>query len=207
MSVKLVWQGDGLPRLERAMELLGSEREARAAYRSVLNARGALLRKDAVRILPRQTGLAKATISKALGRPIRASANNLAYTLTTRGGKISMKYFSPVERAGGVFAYPRHEAVFIHRGFITGGPVGARQALPLNGQVYAPNGRAAGGKSRFEGAKGNQWGRGFSKETSDVTIPEEMVRDDMAAAAERHAKALEPDILARIKSMTGKTFT
>lgn len=206
MATKLVWKGDGLDKMERAIAVLGSEEAARTAYRSVLNARGSLLRKDAVRILPRQTGLAKETISKALGRAVRASNNSLAYILTTRGGFISLKYFGPKEGNGGVTAYPRHDAKFVNSGFITGGLMGQRQALPLGDHVYAPNGKTAGKKSKYQGANGNQWGRGIDKEVSDVRIPEEMVIDDMAAAAEKHARLLEPDLQARIKKMTGNIF-
>lgn len=206
MAVKFEWTGDGLAKMERAIELLGSEKAARSEFRSAINSRGSLLRKDAVRILPRQTGLGKATISKALGKPIRASNSRLTYILTTRGGFISYKYFAPIERSRGVFAYPRSEAFFIDHGFLFGGRQGARKPLPMNGHVFAPNGRAAGKKSKWTGADGNMWGRGFSKQVSDVRIPEEMVRDDMEAAAEKHAKALEPDILDRIKKLTGNIF-
>lgn len=200
--MKMEWSGTGLEKFQKAVAALG-DKEARTAYRAVLNARGSKLRKDAVRILPGQSGLAKGTITRALGNPIRASNANLRYILTTRGGKISYKYFAPVEQAGGVTAQPRGQPKFLSGAFTQGGPIGTRRLLPLGGHVFKPNGRMAGNASKWPGARGNAWGRGFSKLRSDVTIPEEMVTGKMADAAEKHAKLLEVDIDEKLKQITG----
>lgn len=203
--MKLEWTGDGIERFQKAVEALG-DKEARSAYRAVINARGAKLRKDAVRILPQQSGLASDTITRALGKPTRASNANLRYMLTTRGGKISYKYFAPVEQGGGVTALPRNQPKFLSGAFTQGGPIGTRRILPLGGHVFRPNGRTAGNGARFPGANGNAWGRGFSKLRSDVTIPEEMVTGKMEAAAEKHGKALQTDIEDKLRFLTGLTL-
>ena len=195
MAFSLQITGDGFARFERAVEALGSEAKARSAFRKIINRQGALLRKDAVAILPGQTGLKKATIQRALGKPVRASGHALRYILTTRGGFISYKYFDARETRQGVFAKPRGVNTFLPRHFTQGGLFPNRVGLGLGGHVF----KAVGGS--------NAWGRKISKAKSDVRIPEEMVRSDMKRAYERNAKALPPAVHAEIKRLTDGAVT
>lgn len=195
MAFSLEISGDGLARFERAVEALGSEAKARGAYRKIINRQGALLRKDAVSILPEQTGLQRATIQRALGKPVRASGVSLRYILTTRGGFISYKYFNARETRQGAFARPRGINTHLPRHFLKGGLFPNRVGLKLGGHVF----KAVGG--------GKAWGRKITKVKSDVRIPEEMVRSDMQRAYERNAKHLVPAIHDEIKRLTQGAVT
>lgn len=194
MQISVQFTGDGMPRFIKAVEALGSEARARSAYRKVINAQGAILRKDAMRVLPGQVGLAKATIAKALGRSVRASNVNLRYILSTKGGFISYKYFGARETPQGVFATPRNEKVFLPKHFTMSGLFPNRQGL-FGGHVF----KAVGGS--------RAWGRKISKQVSDVRIPDEMVIGDMKQAFDRVARGIEPAMAAEIKRLTGGAVT
>ena len=192
MAFSLEISGDGLARFERAVEALGSEAKARGAYRKIINRQGALLRKDAVSILPGQVGLTKRTIRKALGDPVRASNKLLRYKIGAGGGFISYKYFGARETRQGVFARPRSQGIFLAKHFTKGGLFPNRHG-GIGGHVF----KLKPGGNAFTG-----WGRKITKVKSDVRIPDELVRGDMQRAYERNAKALEPAIDAEIKRLT-----
>jgi hypothetical protein len=186
MQIALKFTGDGLPKFERAVEALGSEAKARSAYRKVINAQGTKLRQDALRIMPDMVGLPRKTINRALGAPVRASNAALRYILTTKGGYISYKYFSPRETRQGVFAKPRNQNTFLPKNFTKGGRFPNRVDIPLGGHVFK-----------------NVGGRKIEKQRSDVRIPEEMTRGSMARAFNSASSRMLPAIEAEIKRLTG----
>jgi len=191
------WTGDGLEKFEKAVKALGSK-QARAVYRSAVNAQGALLRKDAVRILPEQSGLEKKTIQTALGKPMKAGLQRLSYKISARGGFIRMKYFKAGETKEGVIAFPRNKQVFQPNHFMMAGRFPNRKALPakFNGQVFQPKNWGATGKST--------WGRTIaSGKRSDVRIPDELTSPAMVKLADKHRDGIDAKILAGIKKLSG----
>lgn len=191
MSFSLTFTGDW-EKFQGAIKTLGTESKARGAYRKIINRQGAVLRKQAVRILPGQVGLTKKTISKALGAPVRASNANLSYKLTTRGGFISYKFFGARETPQGVFAKPRGQNVFLPNHFTKSARFPSRQPL-FGGHVF----KLKGGGNAFNG-----WGRKITKVRSDVRIPDEMVRSDMKRAYDAVARDMEPALAAEIMRLT-----
>ncbi len=139
-----------------------------------------------------QTGLTTGTIPRAI-HDHPGGAGGLSYTLATRGGNISLRYFGAHETGGGVTAYPRGRSTSYPGAFIRSGRPGNRHPSPkLNGQVYK---NIAGGK----------WGGKIKKIKSGVFIPEEMVRGAAKAVFETVvATQLEPAIASIMTIIAGR---
>lgn len=153
-----------------------------------INRIGAEIHSALIDPLKIQTGLHGSTISRAV-HDVPGDAASLSYTLVTRGGDISLKYFGAHEGGGGVTAYPRGVATHVAGAFITSGPRQARKPSPkLGGHVYR---NVAGGK----------WGGQIRKQKSGVFIPKEMVKGATRAAFERSAQAGLTPLAARVLTL------
>ena len=195
----LKFDDDNLTQFQNAIERLGNKKTAERAYRKVINKTGTRVRKEVLKTLPKQVGLKRKTISKALGKPKRAHASykgkaaSLEYILTTKGGYIGMQYFGARElRQGGVVARPRGKREFLPYAFMKGGRFPSRKALNMlgAGAVFRPNLNAT-----------NRWRRDFHSLKSDVRIPDEMVTGESKAVYEREARGFQPEVEAEIRKL------
>ncbi len=193
---------ENLEKFTEALERLGSRKEAERAYRSVINKTGTRVRKGVLATLPKQVGLKKKTITKALGKPKKAhgkyksKAASLEYVLTTKGGYIGLKHFKAREYAwGGVGATPRGKLTKYPKAFIKGGRFPNRKTLnmPGSGAVFRPNLNAT-----------NRWRRDFHSLKSDVRIPDEMVTGPSKSVYDREVKSFQPAIEAEILKRLAK---
>ncbi len=193
---------ENLERFTEAIDRLGNKKEAERAYRSVINKTGTRVRKGVLATLPKQVGLKKKTISKALGPPKRAhgkykgKAASFEYVLTTKGGYIGLKHFKAKERKwGGVIAYPRGGRQEYSKAFIKGGRFPNRKILNMDGAgaVFRPNLNAT-----------NRWRRDFHSLKSDVRIPEEMVTGPSKDVYDREVRSFQPAIEAEILKRLAK---
>ena len=105
-----------------------------------LNAGGQAVRAATVAAETAQTGLTHDTIDRAQ-HAIAATPGNLAFTITSRGGNVRLKYFGAREGGGGVTAHPWNRPTFYRGAFINSG-FGARRAPSpkLGGHVYERTG-------------------------------------------------------------------
>lgn len=159
----------------------------RAQVASALNAAGRAAHHAIIAPLKAQTGLTGGTIPRAIhDRP--ADAGGLAYSLVTRGGDISLKYFGAHEGGGGVTARPRGATTYFGGAFLTSGRKGHRRKSPkLGGHVY-------------RNVDGGRWGGKIAKVKSGVYIPQEMVRGAVV-------KAFEGVVAARLDPAVGRVMT
>ncbi len=161
--------------------------EFRTQLAGAINMAGRAAHQAILEPLKAQTGLPGSTIPRAVhDRP--AGAGGLMYSLVTRGGDISLKYFGAHEGGGGVTASPRGKATFVGGAFIKSGRRGNRRAAAkLNGHVYR---NVAGGK----------WRGKIAKVKSGVYIPQEMVRGAVV-------KAFETVVATRLDPAVGRVMT
>lgn len=151
------------------------------AITRALNHTGAKARTAMIKSLTAQTGLKRKTIVKTLKVRKAAQRGDLSYTIYSRGGNISLKYFDPKETKGGVSAKPfgrrqRYPGYFMKsgrsknygKGFI--GPIKGRRLLKkLGGHVY-------------RNVEGGKWRGKMELQDSGVVIPQEMVSGATEAA-------------------------
>ncbi|WP_068318925.1 hypothetical protein [Polycladidibacter hongkongensis] len=190
--IKLSIDDNKLTEFWKVAERLGSKAEAERAYRAAINRTGTRLRNAVIKTLPKQTGLEKKTIKKALGKAKRAYASHngksarLEYTLITNGGYISLRHFKAKEyKWGGVGAKPRGRLEKHPQAWIKGGRFPNRKDMPqFKGAVF---------QARTSGKR--WWGHsGFRKVRSDVRIPEEMTIGESAKAFERESSSLKREV-------------
>jgi hypothetical protein len=156
-------------------------KKIRPAIRMAVNDTGNQTRTPMKRALVGQTGLKPKVINAAV-RTTPATDASLAYTMTTRGGDIRLKYFAAREYRGGVSAAPRNVRRRYPGRFMKGGRHPNRVAIPaLNGHVFARSGRA-----RLP----------ISVQRSGVFIPKEMVIGATAAAFDATSGRVLPARLA-----------
>lgn len=173
-------------------EIEGLDAVAAGAFRTqvvgALNQVGTEVHAAVIEPLKIQTGLKGSTIPRAV-HDMPAKDGDLAFTLVTRGGDISLKYFGAHEQGGGVAASPRGVRTYIAGAFIRSGRApNRRPARKLNGHVYR---NVAGGK----------WKGRIEKEKSGVFIPEEMVRGAARSAFERVVATDLPPAVGRVLTM------
>ncbi|WP_319498066.1 hypothetical protein [uncultured Cohaesibacter sp.] len=150
-----------------------SEGEAKRVGVRAVNHAGAKTKTQVVRALTKQTGLKRPLIVKAV-RARKANYGDIAYSMRTRGGDVSLKYFKPKEVRGGLTASPFGKRKMFDNHFMTSGLPGRRfSVLRLNGQVFEAN------------TATSSWGRPMSKADSGVVIPAEMVKGATADAFHR----------------------
>ena len=175
----LTFSGDGL--LQRFSNQLG-ELGARApiALARALNHTGAKAKTEVIRNLAAQTGLKRSTIVRAVKVNKATAANeqfsyggSLTYALSTTGGDISLKFFSPKETRAGVSAAPRGRRQLFAGTFTKGGRFPKRKGPVMGGHVFT------------NVSQGHAWRGKVRLENSGVYIPDEMLQGATAAAFDR----------------------
>lgn len=143
------------------------------AVRRAVNHTGDKARTQVIRALTAQTGLKRSVIVRAI-KVTRANYGSSDYVLKSRGGNISLKYFSPRETKAGVTAGARGKRKLYPGAFITGGRWGKRVELHMGGHVFQ---RKSDSRTPIKKVK------------SGVYIPIEMTTGDTAAAFYRTVEA------------------
>lgn len=177
MTLELQWQDvSGLQRLGNALGRLDGHQKHLSLQRAV-NHTGDKARTKVIRALAEQTGLKYGVIKSAVrtGKAWGASASSftqgrgsLSYTLSSKGGDISLKHFKARETRAGVTAAPFRKRESRSGTFIKGGRFPNRVAVSgLNGHVYKRSG-AGRGPLEFQ--------------NSGVIIPVEMLKGASAKA-------------------------
>lgn len=177
MSLTLRWQDvSGMNRLGNALGRLDSHQRHLVLQRAV-NHSGGKAETQVIRTLAKQTGLPYGVIKAAVrrGKAWGASTSSftdgrgsLTYTISTKGGDISLKFFKARETLGGVTAAPFGKRQLFAKTFMKGGLFPNRKtAKGLNGHVYLRTGK----------------GRGpLDLKNSGVIIPEQMLQGASADA-------------------------
>ncbi|UDL95492.1 phage tail protein [Lichenihabitans sp. PAMC28606] len=167
--------------LERLANMIGAiGKSAPAAIARAVNHTGDKARTQMIRTLTTQTGLKRAVIVKALHVTKASGAGSMAYTISSHGGDISLKYFGARETAKGVSAAPFGQRQVFAGTFMKGGRFPKRVPLKLGGEVFQRD-----GASRL----------GIHKIKSGVYIPKEMVSGATAAAFRSVVESDLPDRL------------
>lgn len=167
MQILVSFQDRALSQFAQRLSALASHGPVVMA--DALNAGGQAVRSATVAAETAQTGLRHDTIDRAQ-RAIEAAPGRLAFTITSRGGNVRLKYFGAKEGGGGVTAHPWNRPTFYRGAFITSGLPGRRAPSPkLNGQV-------------FENIAGGRWGGAIRQRRSGLFIPKEMTAGRTAAA-------------------------
>ncbi len=142
----------------------------------IVNQVGDRTKTQVTRTLTKQTGLPRKTIVKAIGKPSRAHAGSMSYTMETEGGDIRLTYLAPRETRKGVSAQPWGRRQVFGSTFMKAGRFPSRVIAPrLNGHVWR----------RLDTA-----GRKITQARSGVIIPKEMTSGATAAAFEAIAAPL-----------------
>ncbi|MCB2106368.1 MAG: hypothetical protein KDE14_01650 [Rhodobacteraceae bacterium] len=115
---------------------MARHRAPRAIGRAVRRT-GDMTKTRVIRTLVKQTGLKRRVIVKA----VKARPAVETYTLLTRGGDVSLKYFGARETRRGVSAAPWNKRRVFSGTFTRGGRFPHRVPLDLGGHVYARSGR------------------------------------------------------------------
>lgn len=187
MKITIREQGNGLERFANAIRALGDQ--APVALGRALRHTGDKSKTQVVRSLARQTGLSRSVIVRAVkvkgprhGNPNIGRADaDLTYTLESRGGDISLKYFGAREVRAGVTAKPWNVRKTYKGAFMRGGAWPNRVALPtLNGHAFR---RTDTDRTPIE------------KQKSGVVIPEEMIE---GATLEAFETVINRDLPARV---------
>jgi hypothetical protein len=119
--------------IERLGELFKkAEREAPAAIARAIRRTGDMTATRVVRALTAQTGLKRQVIARA----VKKQPAGLTYSLKSRGGNVSLKYFKARETRKGVSAAPWNHRRVYAGAFIKGGRFPHRVGLKLGGQVF-----------------------------------------------------------------------
>lgn len=157
-----------------------AQMDDRLILKRAINHTGDKAKTAVIKSLTQQTGLKRKIIVKAL-KVRRATGGSeqfvgrrgdarLSYTLSTRGGDISLKYFDAKETSTGVSAAPGGKRITFAGAFIRGGKPGHRVWVKkLGGHVFKREGR-----HRLK----------IIKQVSDINIPDQMVQGATKAAFE-----------------------
>lgn len=160
MTMTFRWSNDAIKRFDNQLKALGKE-APKALQRAIARA-GDQARTQVYRALTKQTGLPRKTIVKAV-KVKRPSWTDLSYTMTTEGGNISLKYFSPRETRKGVVAKPFGKSTLFAGSFMKGGRFPNRSGNVFGGHAFH---RLTGKRFPIEKTK------------SEVVIPEEMIKGE-----------------------------
>ncbi|MGV2123961.1 hypothetical protein ACQZ4R_12830 [Agrobacterium vitis] len=197
----------GVKRLENAMGRLDGPQKRIVLQRAV-NHSGDKALTQVSRTLAKQTGLPYGAIKKALkvrratgtgisreiGEIVSFTDASFNYTITSRGGDISLKYFRPRETSSGVTAAPFGKRKLLPGTFMRGGRfpdrnssfnVPTKIAASLNGHVWK---RAGKGRNPIE------------LQNSGVVIPAEMVS---GASAKVFTETVETNLPTRVMHEIG----
>ncbi len=188
-SVSISFADQIMQRHGAAFEKLGAG-GTKKVLRLALNRAGQQAKTGVTRALVPQTGLKGATIRKAVKRvSVNSSADDLSYTLMTKGGNIRLKYFKARETRRGVSAAPWNQrqvfaSTFQRAGWWRSGRVDKPN---WNRQVFERVGGTTKGFRRLRSAK-ETWKNSksrmdrFKVVRSDLYIPEEMIKGRSLAA-------------------------
>jgi hypothetical protein len=165
MALQIRIDAVDVSRLANAIAAAGNK--APVAIARALNHTGAKARTAMIRSLTAQTGLKRKSIVKALKVRKAAQKGDLSYTIWSRGGDISLKYFDPKEVRKGVSAKPFGKRTYTPMAFLKGGRKPNRVPLNMGGHVYR---RTSAARTPIEIVD------------SGVVIPEEMVSGATEAA-------------------------
>ena len=189
----LTFSGDGLlQRFSNQLGVLGAQ--APVALARALNHTGAKAKTQVVNALTKQTGLKRSIILRAVKVQGARHGNEqfkvrntdrLTYVLSTSGGDISLKFFSPKETRAGVTASPRGRRQLFAGTFVKSGRFPNRKGPYLGGHVYKNI------------AAGHAWKGKVELQNSGVSIPEEMLKGETAAAFEQVMTTQLEDRVAR----------
>ncbi|MEW6121635.1 MAG: hypothetical protein AB1698_03420 [Pseudomonadota bacterium] len=171
MAYRLQITSDGiLARFANQLAAVGEVKANQALQRAISHT-GDKAKTQVIRALTKQTGLKRDVIVRAVHFR-KPSYKDLRYVMTSRGGDISLKYFSPRETAKGVSAAPFGRRSIRPGTFMKAGWWPGRvQKDNWNDQVFSRTGRKTpSGMDQFQ------------KETSGVVIPDEMVKGMTLAA-------------------------
>ena len=202
MRFIVTFNSDALQREIEGLDALAAG-EFRAQLAAALDKVGAEVHAAIIEPLKLQTGLTTSTIPRAV-HDVPASADSLAYTLMTRGGDISLRWYGAHEEGSGVVARPRGQRKFYAGAFVRSGRKSKRYAVEkLNKQAYEPlAGKTAKGEEKGKSAGG--WWRKMKKQKSGVLIPEEMMRGAAKAAFERVVATELPPQVGRVLTLAGR---
>lgn len=176
IGLHLTWaDASGMKRFERLVRQL-NDGQVRIVGNRVLNRTGDTARTGVRRTLTKQTGLKRAVIVKAV-RVKRSDPATLAYTMTSKGGDIALKFFGARETRKGVSAAPFGKRKVFASTFIKGGRFPNRSGIVFRGHVMKRQ-----GPDRVP----------IHVEQSGVVIPHEMVTGDTAAEFQRVVRTVMP---------------
>lgn len=172
------WSGDGIAKLEGAMEALAGPKKI-AALRRALNHTGDRAFTIVKRTISKQIGASQAIIQRyGRLRSLKANATRLEYIIKADGGPIPLKHFGPYQGRGGVTAAPWNNRKLYRHAFIV---------ASLGGQVFWREGR----------------GRLPIKRIAGPNIPKELVKDATAEAFQMTvATRLVPRVEHEIRAIT-----
>ena len=188
MQIIVTFRDAGLSAYAARLDALAAG-AGRAAIAQALNEGGEDVRHMTVSAESAQTGLSTDTIDRAQ-RSIPATSASLAFTITSHGGNVRLKYFGAKEGGGGVTAHPWNRSTFYRGAFITSGRPGHRAPSPkLNGHV-------------FENISGGRWHGKIRLKRSSLFIPTEMTKGKTAAAFDSGAATiLATTVVSRLGAM------
>ncbi len=193
-DIAITWADvEGLKAFEAGMRSLQSQFEFSNVARRAINRTGEMARTQVVKTLAAQTGLTQKVVRMAV-KPKRANYDSLAYTMTSTGGEVRLKYFKPRETRKGVTAAPFGKRQLFPGTFMKGGLFPGRVAIAR----FAGNVFERDGSSKFP----------VAVVKSKVIIPAEMV-DGATAAAFRStvAEQLPRRFAHELRRATGVAFT
>lgn len=175
MSLVMTWKDiEGLEKYSAAIKNM-DKNIVKAAVRA-LNRTGDSTKVQVRRKLAKQTGLKQKVLVRAL-KAKKANFNSLGYEIYSKGGDISLKYFSPRETRPGVSASPFSKRSVFKGTFMLGGRFPNRHGLVGNGHVFIRGGKTA---------------KSMTKVKSGVIIPNEMVKGESREAFEEAVREVLP---------------
>lgn len=171
-------------------KLAGLAARGPATMAQAMNAAGVIMHQATIAAETAQTGLTHATMERAQ-RIREASPSRLAFTISSKGGNVRLKYFGAQEGGGGVSAHPWAQSHFYHSAFITSGRQGMRTpAAKLGGQVFEP----AGDGNR-------RWWRKIKSRRSGLFIPTEMTKGSTKSAFDAHVAPMMSGIMTKLAGL------
>ncbi|MGJ0507489.1 MAG: hypothetical protein ACR652_10190 [Methylocystis sp.] len=170
----------------RLANMLGAAgMEAPKAMRRAINHTGDKARTQMTKALVPQTGLKYGILKRALkttkANDKAAASGDFSYTISSEGGDIRLKFFSPRETRQGVTAMVAGKRTLFARTFSKGGRFPNRVGLPWGREVKQ---RAGSGRLPLQTVR------------SHVFIPIEMVRGESEKAFYR---VIETDLAPRVE--------
>lgn len=186
MPIIMKWEND--EGFKKFYEVLKSaDKKVKRAAARALNRTGDNTRTSLKKVLAKQTGLKQSVLLRAL-KAKKANQNNLNYEIYSKGGNISLKYFSPRERRAGVSAAPFSKRTIFNRSFMFGGRFPKRHGAVGHGHVFIRGAGSAGA---------------LTKVKSNVVIPAEMVQRQSLLAFQKSVHDVLPKRISHELSRIG----